>query len=508
LRQLAYYLPPTHQPPVVDTRVLSGGAEPLALELACPDVGAVAGLAAALRESGEGELARRPVVEIVGAIDAVAERWLDQSFPARVEAEEWLPRVTGYASETIRAALDDLFAGLRADALWGLIEEELGDREALDRFVTRRRFSGRYRVFGPRLTVVSCAGNIPVASLPSIVHCLLVKSGCLIRVSRAEPLLPALFARSLSEEAPWLAGCLAAVWWAASEPVEGSRFKVQSLGDVPASDLEPADEGVQEAVIGAADAWIAYGAEATVAEIRRRLPERVLFQAHGHRIGFAVVARERLEGAGLERVAAEAAHDIVMFDQQGCVSPRVFFVEEGGRGAPLGFARAVAERLEALREALPRRRPAPEEAGAVHQQRTRVEMRRLTGEPVELFRSASGTEWTVIYDPSADLSTPGSDRTAIIRPVPDLGVVPVLLAPYRTYLQTAAISASDSRWPQIVEALAKAGATRLCPLGRTQSPSPGWHHDGRPCLADLVRWVDWEVTAAAVVGRVGASRRA
>ena len=35
-------------------------------------------------------------------------------------------------------------------------------------------------------------------------------------------------------------------------------------------------------------------------------------------------------------------------------------------------------------------------------------------------------------------------------------------------------------------------AERLCPVGQCQSPSYTRHHDGRPQLADLVKWIDRE----------------
>ena len=41
--------------------------------------------------------------------------------------------------------------------------------------------------------------------------------------------------------------------------------------------------------------------------------------------------------------------------------------------------------------------------------------------------------------------------------------------------------------------LARWGVTRVCPLGQMQEPPLTWRHDGRPALADLVMWTDWEM---------------
>ena len=34
---------------------------------------------------------------------------------------------------------------------------------------------------------------------------------------------------------------------------------------------------------------------------------------------------------------------------------------------------------------------------------------------------------------------------------------------------------------------------RVCPLGQMQEPPLTWRHDGRPALADLITWTDWEM---------------
>ena len=80
----------------------------------------------------------------------------------------------------------------------------------------------------------------------------------------------------------------------------------------------------------------------------------------------------------------------------------------------------------------------------------------------------------------------------IVHPVDDLATVPQWVAPLSPYLQTTAAAVSSERLADLAERLALVGVTRLCPLGRTQRPAPGWHPDGRPRLAELVRWMDVE----------------
>jgi hypothetical protein len=63
----------------------------------------------------------------------------------------------------------------------------------------------------------------------------------------------------------------------------------------------------------------------------------------------------------------------------------------------------------------------------------------------------------------------------------------------RTSVSTVALAADETRMKEMATRLARWGATRVCPLGKMQQPPLLWHHDGRPALADLVKWTDLEM---------------
>lgn len=92
----------------------------------------------------------------------------------------------------------------------------------------------------------------------------------------------------------------------------------------------------------------AYGADATLEAIRASLPEGVEFRGHGTGIGVAVVGA----GASLPDAARRLAHDVVAFDQRGCLSPRVAIVE-GDAGTAEAFATSLASALEDLAATIP-----------------------------------------------------------------------------------------------------------------------------------------------------------
>lgn len=481
----AYYLPPgvpappdtlTWEVGVADVRCNGPRVTPAWIE----------GLAARLRQAG-GELAARPVAEIVAAIGRSAERWLDGDDPARREAERLLPQSTGYAPATIREALNHLFAGLRAAPLAELLRAELGDAAVLDRFVPRRGADGadlsstlRTRATGPRLTVVWAAGNVPVAALPEMLHALLLKSPCVVKTAGEEPILPALFARSLAREAPWLGEAVAVLHW----PGE--------------------DEAIGKALLRHADAVIASGSDASLASLLAwaaecvRAPQGPLppagtrFQAHGHRVGFGVIGREALTAAALDDTASRAARDVAVFDQQGCMSPQIFYVEEGGEQDARSLAGRIAAALAGWEERAPRRPLSAAEAAAIHQLRAAHEMRALARPDVLLLASSPGTAWTVIVDPDASFAGSCLNRTLLLCPVADVCRVPERIASLAAHLQTVVAALPEPRLLELAERLAPLGVTRVAPLGRAQFPNPLARHDGYAPLAGLVRWTEVE----------------
>ena len=40
---------------------------------------------------------------------------------------------------------------------------------------------------------------------------------------------------------------------------------------------------------------------------------------------------------------------------------------------------------------------------------------------------------------------------------------------------------------------ARLGVSRICPAGKMPTPSMMWHHDGLPCIGEMVRWTDAEM---------------
>ena len=318
--------------------------------------------------------------------------------------------------------------------------------------------------FGPRLTTHVFSGNVPGVAVTSLIRALLVKSASLGKTAVGEPLLPALFARALAEEDAELGACIAIAYWPG------------------------ADEAMGRGAMESADAVIVYGGADAVAAVRAQAPVSARMLVYGPRISFGAVARESLTRDGAEASARGAARDASTFDQQGCVSPHLFYVEDGGEVEPREWAALLAREMEAVERDLPRGPLAPGESSAIRQLRAQAEC----GAPVELHASAKGTAWTVVYDPDPGFEASCLNRVVRVKPVAALEHVPERVRGVGHLLQTVGVDAPVARRTALAAELGALGASRVAPLGEMAWPPPWWHHDGHPPLGELVRWCDLE----------------
>ena len=459
----AFHLPALSHPP---TTTWSFGRDADAFQVRVPRLtpALLREQVRALAEAREAHLARRPVGEIVEVIDRVAARLLDPADELRVTAERALPGITGYSPPMIRRVLDRMAADWRSGPLRDLLRAEFGDPRVLDGFLPDPRRQARVAAFGPRLAAHVFSGNVPGVAVTSLVRSLLVKAATLGKTATGEPLLAALFARGVAETDAGLGRCIAVTYWAGG------------------------DEEMERAALEHADAVVAYGGAEAVSSVRARTPSTARFLGYGPKVSFGVVGRDRLSEERAADAACSAALDASTFDQQGCVSPHLFYVEEGGEVGPRAWAALLAREMEAVERQLPRGALAPGEASAIRQLRAEAEF----GHGTELFASREGTAWTVIYDPDPAFAPSCLNRVVRVKPVTSLRDVPRLVAHVGPLLQTVGLTADSGDGQALAAELGRLGASRVVPLGRMAWPPPAWHHDGHPPLRDLVRWCDLE----------------
>ena len=420
-----------------------------------------------LKRNREQYLLGRSTSSIIGVLSATAQSWLEGGNPFRQLALERGASESGFGERTLARGLDHFFQQFTSENLHALVRQDLGHAERLDRFVGERGSDGLALARGPELLVHITGGQIPNPTILGLALGLLTRSAQFVKCARGTSLLPRLFAHSIYEVEPKLASCLEiAEWPGGSEPLERALF----------------DES---------DCVTASGSDETLAAIRGRLPARLRFLGYGHRVSFGYIASEVLTRFELKSTLQRAAQDVAAWNQLGCLSPHLFYVEHGGAVAPETFAELLAEQLAQLESTEPRGALKTEEAAAIASQRSFYEVRAVA-DNTKLWQSQGSTAWTVVYEADAQFQLSCLNRFIYVKPAADLTAVLRFAESWRGKISTVALAAGAERAQPLAVQLARWGVTRICRLGEMQNPPLTWRHDGRPALGDLVTWTDWE----------------
>lgn len=430
-------------------------------------------LAGSVRAAARERLQAMPVDAIIELLDAAAGRLLDAADPRRRELDELLPLVTGFDPEMVRLGLTTYLQGFRAPQLRRFVAQDFANPKVLDGFQPALK-GGAVRAFGPALLAHVWAGNVPGLPLWSLACGLLVKAGNIGKLPSAEPVFASVFARLLAELDPSLAGCLAMVWW------------------------KGGDADLEATLLREAETVLAYGSNAALGEVRGRVPVTTRFLGYGHKLGVALVGRAALDRLRGPATARLAARDLARHEQQGCYSPHVVYVERAGEVTPRTFARHLAAELANLQHRHPARALALEEAAAVAGWRQAAEW----NDRLELL-GEEGCGWAVVYGDGPHPLAPGpGQRCVLVSAVDALEQVVPLLSPHAPLLQTVGLSTTPEALYPLAEQLGRVGVTRIAPLGAMAQPEPGWHHDGRFNLLDLVRMVEIDAATERAADRL------
>jgi len=441
----------------------------------------LAAVAARVRTAAQESLACLSVMEIVDAIDRAISCMLDADTPSRQEIDSLLPIVSGFDAEMTRLGISTNLKNFRRPQLMRFLVEDFGDPGLLDGF--RPRAAGGWtQACGPTLLAHVWAGNVPGLPLWSLVSGLLVKAGNIGKVSSDEPLLASWFAHTLAAVEPRLADALAVVWWPGG------------------------DTALEQVLCRNAEVLKIYGGDTAVAAWQAQLPAGKRLLTHGYKLSAGLVSATALDTHQSQLAARHAASDIARWDQQGCYSPQLFYVERGGQVSPREFARHLAGELSALEHRFPRRTLSLEEAHSVAHWRQTLELAQLRGSELELLGQADAP-WSVAYLNTPQAPQPSAlNRTACVIAVDRLDDALPLLSSQRSALQTVGIAASPEELFRLAPLIARTGVTRICALGSMTAPAAGWHHDGRFSLLDLVRMVDIEGSAEQAAEALAAYR--
>ena len=402
-------------------------------------------------------LERIPARRIVAAISDAADRWTDADFPPRVRLLERIVERTGYTVPAVEYALDQLFFSITRPTLVETIESELGSVEALDGFVPRAETLHAYAAPLGKVCVLSSRTTIGVAIVPAV-FALCAKCDVVVK-DREDGLVRAFFSSLAEELDEFESAASASVWNGTSGDVELAGF----------------------------NAVVAFGADASMAEIRERTAPESRFIPYGSKASFGYAGRDALTTAKIRELAKGAARDLVLYETEGCLSLHALFIERGGDLDAAVVAKEIASAVERANVEFP-----PGERDAA------VSARFATTRNLAAFRSAAGggavfsdeaASFLAVLDPPVQEAPPFLPRTLSIHTVD--GPKEALEYVNRHRLPVEAVAIAGER-PDIVNTAIAMGANRLTRFGEMQRPPLAETHGGRPRIAEFVRWITKE----------------
>lgn len=209
--------------------------------------------------------------------------------------------------------------------------------------------------------------------------------------------------------------------------------------------------------IKAADLVIAYGNDASIANIKKYLSSKTIFIGHGHAGSAAIILKEAANNDSLEKLA----WDMLSYDQRGCLSPRVTFVQQGGQLQPAECAKLFASKiLSKYALKLPRGCLFSGEAAAILQARS---VYRFRGQVYE------GSDWTVCFDEKLSWPEESLPRFMPFKSFISLQELKPLLKSMDNNLLSIGYSGNESYLKSIVSQPIK-----LFPLGKMQQQLLCW----------------------------------
>jgi len=397
-------------------------------------------LARRLRRAQQ-RLAARPRQQICAALAETAASWLNDNSPWFARAAPAIAAAAGFSPTMVRHALPAMIAPLGGAALQALAAEADVKLDS-DR---------------PRVTLQILPSNVPGLAAIATALSLICRSATLLKPGRRDCVFTRLWVESLAAIDADLAACVAVAYW-------------------PGGDRDREDAALAEA-----DLVIASGGDDAIAALRPR--GRGRFAAYGSRLSIAAIAAECRQSSHALRAAARGvALDVAVWDQRGCLSPRLCFVE-GDLESARAVAAAIGEGLRDLGEHLPPGTMSTEEILAVRRFRDAAEWADPTGGRMSDFFFADDLgAGSVVVDAGAPPQPAPTHRCLRVIPVASIESMLRVLEPLRGALEGVGLAAAG-RFSALAAQLRAFGIPLVAAAGELQRPPLDWRHGGRSRIA-------------------------
>jgi Acyl-CoA reductase (LuxC) len=412
--------------------------------------------------AGLRELHQLRLEEIIDYLVALGERLHVDENPHLAQALAQIP-----GPPTIqRFVFNNLHGMLRRDVIEEYVEQNIGRRflegwvdvDLLDRQIAVRAFGAR--------TVHVIAGNSPAIALQTVMSNALTRGDAIVKLPGNDPVSTVALARTMIEMAPDhpLTRHLSVAYWkGGDEMFERKLYSARNLEKI-----------------------VAWGGWASMQSIRQYLEPGLDLVALDPKLSASLIGSAALESEETMRDAAQrAAADIGYFNQAGCVSARVLYLDSGTDPEGIGLANRFGEMVHEAIQALPPELSTPVETvdPVLREELQGIRFTRA----FKLF-GGRGNEGAVIVsqeDEPVDFAHRLDGRVANIVPVD--GITSALRR-LTIHTQTIGIYPDELK-RELRDECAIRGGQRIVSLGHATSASLAGPHDAIQPLSRMVRWL-------------------
>ncbi len=425
--------------------------------------GLAASEARTLRDHAAAEALRQapPEDRVLEVLERVRRKWEPGTARYRLALER-LPALTAFSPKMVELGLGELGNMLSRDVLKRKLDAELGSaapgRGGEYRHATRTLL--QYRPLGVVLHVLS--GNVFLVGPGALLEGLLTGNVNILKMPSAETFFMPLFLESLLEADP--------------KGEVARRLAVVQFGS--------GARDVREIFQAASDGIVIWGGEEAVRAYRDGLPARTRVVVYGPKLSFAVVTAAGAGRAGVQAAAQALASELAIWDQNACTAPQVCYVE--GEALARELAEALPAALERGERELPSGPASADTAVEIRKLRGVAEIGEARGEGALRDSGEDNVRWTVLLEKSLSLEASPLHRTIRVIPYVQLDEVVATVSPYRGYLQTVGLCATEAEHLDWAARLAGVGAQRLFRLGDMAGGEIDDPHDGAHGLPQLL----------------------
>lgn len=396
------------------------------------------------------ELASLKASDIIAFLGTVGEKWDARSVHGRMFVRKYAHLVTQFSDIMVEG--DYATFGhfmMQRFHLYDQLESEFGSDRILDEWLPVQM--GYRRAFPRGLALHYLVGNIPLASMYSMVRSVVTKNRTIAKLPTRDPVSPVGLALAIIETDPQhpVSRSLSLAYW-------------------------PHDDEVGDSCINSVDAACVWGGEEAVRAVKHKLPAGVPLGEYGPKWSVSAIDLDACEA---DDAAMRVVDDCFYYDQEACFNTQRVFV----KGNVEKFIPALKRAAEQFTNNLP----------FVSTNRDIIAHRSIAGREALFlgWQVERGEDWMILVGPADKMNfTHPLARTIVVHPVKDLGEITAQL---NSKSQTLSVFPWDAAL-QHRDAWAVAGTDRIVELGWSRMPRAGFTHDGVHGMHNFVRLVSMD----------------